>query len=184
MRRLIDVWVNRPTLDYLLVAAAAVIAVWSDPQTPDAEYLSSWYQTLASVSGVLLGFGGVAVTVVFAVTPSRRLAKVYEATGPRLATLVMSCLGGLALATAGFLALFLIPADSSTLRNGATAGLVVYGAARFGRLWWLFGRVLVALMAKDDAEDPPVHSDPDWNRPKVNEGDYSLASRRARRRAQ
>jgi hypothetical protein len=185
MRRAVDTWINRPSIDYVVVAVAAVLAWWLDPQNvPQTTSLDAWYQTLASVSGVLLGLGGVAVTVVFAVTPSARLALVYERTGSRLARLVMSCLGALAVVTAGFVALFLVPAGSSEVRNALTAALVTVAVLRFFRLWWLFHKVLTALMLKEPDSVEPNEPDMRWDRPVLRDTDYALPGRRPRRRAQ
>jgi hypothetical protein len=184
MRRLIDSWVNRPSLDVPLVVTAGILVALLDPHNvPPANELGNWYQTLASVSGALLALGGVALTVVFAVTPTNRLQLVYRATGPRLAKLVLSCLGSLALATAGFVALFIVAPTASELRNALTGALVALAALRFARLWWLFRRVLTALMARDTRVDPAVVGDPIWERPIVDENDYALPGRKPRRQA-
>lgn len=160
------------------------MALAVDPQNvPQSELLIGWYQVLASVSGVLLGLAGVAVTVVFAVTPTARLENVYTSVGPRLVLLIMSSLAGIAVATAGFVALFLIPADNSELRNTLTAALILLLAMRFGRLWWLFGRVLAALMLRPADEDAPAPVPPQWTRPDVGDDQYVVPTRRARRRA-
>lgn len=183
MRRVIDIWVNRPSLDFPLVAAAGILLAMLDPQdVPPASDLGTWYQTLASVTGVLLGLGGVAITVVFAVTPTNRLRLVYKATGTRLARLVLSCLGALALATAGFVALFVVSPTASELRNALTAALVVLSLLRFARLWWLFRRVLFALMTKDTGgETTMTTAEQPWQRPQVEDDDYVLPARPAQR---
>ncbi|MGE0795940.1 MAG: hypothetical protein AB7O29_11465, partial [Acidimicrobiia bacterium] len=170
--------------DLVAVLAGAAVALAVNPQNiPESEFLSGWYQTLSSVSGVLLGLAGVAVTVVFAVTPTARLENVYQSVGPRLVRLVMSSLAGIAVATAGFVALFLVPTSNSEVRNCSTAALVILLALRFGRLWWLFGRVLTALMLRpaEGAESAPAP--PPWTRPDLKEDEYVLPTRRARRRA-
>lgn len=184
MKRLVDYWVNHPVTDYLLVLlAVVVVAALESNEVPAAEDRAAWYQALASLSGALLAVGGVAVTIVFAVTPSRRLERVYESTGPRLADLVISCLAGLALTTAGFVALFLVPPTASDVRNAMTASLVVLAGLRIARLWWLFRRVLRALMTSDqDNTDDDRTEQTGWTPPTIREADYSLKGKRARRR--
>lgn len=184
MRRVIDTWVNRPFVDLPLVAAAGILIALLDPQdVPPTSELGTWYQTLASVSGALLALGGVALTVVFAVTPTTRLQLVYRATGPRLAKLVLSCLGALALATAGFVALFIVAPTASELRNGLTGALIALAALRFSRLWWLFRQVLTALMARDTRIEQPVVSSTPWEHLEVEEGNYALPITKPRRQA-
>lgn len=180
MRRLADGWLNRPLFDYpitLLVVAAALVVNPTDVLSTDQH--GSWYQTLATVDGVLLSLGGVALTLVFTVTPSDRLQRVYDRVGPRLSQLVMSCLTGLLVTTVGFTALFLFETSSHNARVGVSAALVAMTALRFGRLWWLFKRVLEALMIRTPTAST-TDRDP-WERPVVAPDDYAVPRRRARR---
>ena len=94
----------------------------------------------------------------------------------------MSSLAGIALATAGFVSLYLIPNSNSELRNSATAALCIILALRFARLWWLFGRVLTALMAPPESANRSEPESGEWTRPEVDEGHYAIHTRRARRR--
>jgi hypothetical protein len=104
------------------------------------------YQTLSGVTGALLGLGVIAVTILFTITPKGRLAGVMESVGGRLEALVTSCLGGLAGATASFALLIVIDTKKEPgFSRWLTAGLVIFTACRFIRLWWLLRRVLQIL---------------------------------------
>ena len=181
IRRLVDAWVNRPALDYDVVCLAVAVGfVLLPAESPSTDNQGIWFQTLAAVTGVLLGLGGVALTVVFAVAPSDRLKRVYDATGPRLAQLVVSCLGALCVVTVGFAALFLLSPPADDLRNAATAGLVVLAALRFSRLWWIFRRVLFALMTRSSQPSERQLPSERWVRPRVDDSDYSIGPRHQR----
>ncbi len=66
----------------------------------------------------------------------------------RLEAIVMSCLGGLVIATVGFAMLFLLDASSERIQVTTALALITGSALRFGRLWWVLRRVLQALMAR------------------------------------
>jgi hypothetical protein len=176
IRRLADGWINHPAVDLpiVLVAVAAAVAVDPDAALRSSER-GSWYQTLATVNGVLLSVGVIAITLVFTVTPSDRLTRVYRAVGPALERLVMSCLGALVVTTAGFAALYLTNSASHEARVGLTTALVALSALRFGRLWWLLRRILQALMS--GLAEPP-RGDEEWTRPSMGPGDYAVPTRR------
>jgi hypothetical protein len=104
------------------------------------------YQTWAGVTGALLGFGVVAVTILFTVTPKTRLLTVMSSGGDQLQALVTNCLAGLAIATIGFAVM--IAGDSGKLPGRSSwlfVALAIFSVLRFGRLWWLLGRALRAL---------------------------------------
>lgn len=180
LNRLRSTWLDRPWTDYPLTAVAALGAGWLSPHDlVTASNYGSWYQTLAGVSGVLLGLGGIAITLVFTVTPSERLAVVYFRLGLKVERLVMSCLGALAVTTAGFALMFALESARPAMRFGALGGLVALSALRACRLWWLLRRILQALMHRY-AEDEPAPEP--WIRPVVTPEQYGLPARRARRK--
>lgn len=176
--RLLDFWLDRPRLDYpiTVVVVVAITALALDP-VPQQD-LSVWYQTLATVTAVLLSLGGVVVTLVFTVTPSDRLCRVYDRVGDRLEVIVMSCLGALVIATVGFALLFMLEDASSKVQMAGTTALTTVSALRFGRLWWILRRVLQALIGRHVAPADDVQ----WTSPVVGDNDYAIAGRRARRR--
>ncbi len=180
LSRLRSTWVDRPWTDYPLAAAATAIASRMLPQdVVTSSNQGAWYQTLAGVSGVLLGLGGIAITLVFTVTPSERLAVVYARLGLKVERLVMSCLGALAVTTAGFALMFLLEGARPAVRFGAVGGLVALAALRSCRLWWLLRRILQALMHRYAEDERPPEP---WVRPAVSPENYGVATRRARRK--
>jgi hypothetical protein len=181
LRRLTDWWLDRPSLDYPLVALAVATALAYDPSNVlGSELHGVWYQTLAGVSGVLLTIGGVAITLVFTVTPGDRLAAMYARLGPNVERLVMSCLGGLVITTAGFAGMLLLESRGHPLRVAASAALMSFGVLRFGRLWWMLRRILQALIAR--YAEPPVSTEASWKAPEVSETDYAIGRRRPQRK--
>lgn len=180
LTRLTSAWLDRPWTDYPLTVASAALAAWAVPGDlvgPANE--GAWYQTLATFTGVLLGLGGIAITLVFTVTPTERLAAVYGRLGLKVEQLVMSCLGALAITTAGFALMFVLEGAPDTVRVSAVAGLIGLSALRACRLWWLLRRILQSLMHRyTQGESPPEP----WVRPVVNPEHYAMPTRRARRK--
>jgi hypothetical protein len=106
LRSLVDPWVERPLLDYAITAAAVSALVAFAPRgLVSRDHWDGLYQTLASVSGILLSLGTVIVTLLFTVTPNERLLRVIAIVGHDLLRLALSSLTMLVLTTVGFLAL-------------------------------------------------------------------------------
>lgn len=183
-RQVTDRWVDHPVIDYALTLLVVIAVAWVDPDglISDAER-PTWHQTLAEVSGILLGFAGVAVTLVFTVTPTDRLKRVYDALGNRLERLVMSSLGAMVVATVGFAGVPLLDSGSSEIRLPAIAALSTFSALRCARLWWLFRRIIQALMRQTGSQDAVgAAEERPWVRPMVGEEDYTIPTRRVRRK--
>ncbi len=182
LTRVLDGWVNHPSIDYAVTAVVAAAALTLDPRDLLlSEQHGDWYQTLATVTGALVGVAGIAITLVLTVTPNDRLERVLGEVGPNLGRLVMSCVGGLVLATAGFAGMFLLETSSHASRVGATAFLLAFSALRFARLWRLFLAVITVLttpLPKAAAESKESTAS---ERPVVKPGDYSLPRRRPKR---
>jgi hypothetical protein len=177
LRRSFDSWVDQPLLDYAMTAAAVTCLVAIGPRgivSRDAQV--DLYQTLAGVSGALLGLGTIIVTLLFTVTPNDRLERVIEIVGHRLLRLAMSSLTMLVFTTIGCLALFGLDEASGAVRLGAISSLLAMMVLRFLRLWWLVYqvmRVLVSGMSAPDAEA--------WVRPVSTRDAHELPRRRTQR---
>lgn len=174
---LIDVWVDRPFLDYPITGAVVVAAVEIAPRgVVNPGQWGGFYQTLASVSGILLSLGTVIITLLFTVTPNERLHKVIRLRGHRLRRLVMSSLTMLVFTTIGFLALFGLNDASGTTRVIITSSLLAMMVLRFLRLWWLVHQVMRVLVTGMSAPDTKP-----WARPPIQPGDYTTPRREAPR---
>lgn len=169
--RLADRWLDHPAADYP-VTAAVVAGVMTANVTslviPSDRAV--FFQTLTGVSGGLLGLGAIAVTVIFTVTPTRRLQLVLDVVGERLRWLIFSSLTGLVFTTAVALALFALDGSTHRVRLGATAACMTFMALRFGRLWWLFHLTLRTLVRRSPAGDVPEA----WEAPRLGDDDYRL----------
>jgi hypothetical protein len=182
MTRLSDSWVDHPAWDYLIVAlAVGGAAVINPTNLLLAEQHGDWYQTLAGVNGALVGVAGVAVTLVFTVPPNDRLQLVLKKVGPNFGRLVMSCIGGLVLTTAGFAFMYLLETASHRARVAATTVLVAFALLRAARLWRLFVSVILLLSTPSPAAEAPSESGTPWERPVVGPDDYAVPRRRPRR---
>jgi hypothetical protein len=177
IRRLTDFWLDRPKLDFLIVLlVAGILGVANPHRLIPVASRATFYQTLATVSGVLLSVGTITITVFFAVAPVDRLDRVIEAVGPRLRRLVMSSLSGLVVTTAGFVGLFLLDHQTNRVRLIVLTALTTLTVLRFARLWWLLNAILAALTAGHPG--PPPAS---WERPALQPTDYQVRRRRATR---
>jgi hypothetical protein len=156
----------------------ALAAATSDPLSQlDQPGRILLYQTLAGVSGALLGFGITAAAIVFALSPGPRMLALRRSWGEQLNAQTMGSLGILALCTIGFAGA--IAFDSAKEASGAryvVVALTVMAVLRVGRLLW----VMVALLAvanretADAVERPPIET---WTPPDIQPGDYSARSR-------
>lgn len=174
--RVADFLVDHPTVDYLVAVAAAASAAAFAPDrflALSETTASALYQTLAGVGGILVSIGSIVITLLFAVTPNERLQLVLATVGPRLRSITVSCLSGLLVATVGLALLLLVDHGERTLLVWLTVGLIVFATCRFGRLWWLLGRVL-AVLAQPERIDV---SDDTWALPDVGADDYRVAQR-------
>lgn len=183
LTRAVDRWIEWPSLDYLVTLAVAAIILVLQPSDPVAqEQRGTWLQTLAAVDGGFLGVAGIAVTLLFTVTPNDRLERVFATVGPRLSKLVLSGIGGLSAGTIGFAALFLIEGWPEPERLAAAAALSAFSLARLARLWWLIRQIALVLAVPNDIEpQPPVVDATPWVRPEVGDDDYALGTRPVRR---
>jgi hypothetical protein len=177
LRSLVDRWIEQPGWDYLVTALAVAAVLAVKPHDPvSAGQQGAWIQTLAAVDGVMLGVSGIALTLVFTVTPNDRLISVYAAAGPKLSRLMLSSLGGLAVTTVGFAALFLLEGQPEHRRVAAVVGLVTFAGLRLARLWWLMRRIALALSAPGVSA---TGSTAEWVRPEVGPRHYELGRRPA-----
>ena len=178
LRRLTNLWINEPRFDYLTTALIGVVVFVTHPALGlRSQDHGTFYQTLAAVNGVLLTLGTIVITLVFTVTPNDRLTTVMQRVGVGLQRLVMQCLGGLVLTTAGFTCLFFLEHGvAARWRVTATAILIGFAASRFGRLWWLLSRVIEALAIGNS--DRNEKDNPPWQPPLVKSGDYRVVGRK------
>lgn len=179
LRRLRDIWINFPIVDYPVVSFVAVVVLLGNPSLGlRSQDHGSFHQTLATVSGVLLTLGTIVITLIFTVTPNDRLQWVLQRVGPDLQRLVMRCLGGLVITTVGFTGLFLLEKGvDPRSRIIVTAGLAIFASLRFLRLWWLLSRVLEALASGNSHTQSDIVS---WQQPVVKPNDYRLRQRKSR----
>jgi hypothetical protein len=173
LRSLVDPWVERPLLDYAITAAAVSALVAFAPRgLVSRDHWDGLYQTLASVSGILLSLGTVIVTLLFTVTPNERLLRVIAIVGHDLLRLALSSLTMLVLTTVGFLALFGLDDASGTVRIVFTSALLVMMVLRFVRLWWLVNKVMQVLVAGMSTSDAKP-----WVRPRSQPDDHAVPLR-------
>lgn len=147
-RWLIDTWLDRTWLDWLiassLTAVAVFVDIWDYVQISDR---SSFYQTMSGISLAFLSLGTVTVTLVVTVTPSSQLREVLAESGRDLITTIFKCLWALIVSTLSFTALYAL--DSATLTETrvavflAGASLMVLSGAR---LLWLLQLTLRLLL--------------------------------------
>ncbi len=169
----LDTWLDHPAGDWVGGIAAATCAyLLSGPSGPDVGHRAVALQTLTEVSLGLLSVGIVAVTLIFSVTPNTRLQRVFNRVGTRLRRIVTSSLAGLFVATVGFVVLLVLNTRGQVLA-GAGAFFGALAALRFIRLFWIFSRILHALMLRVDA----TPGGDDWKRPTVSDGDYEVPRR-------
>jgi hypothetical protein len=177
LRSSIDTWVDRPSLDYAVAAVAVAGLVAIGPRgVINSRSRGDLYQTLASVSGILLSLGTIIVTLLFTVTPNDRLERVLRIVGHRMLRLVMSSLTMLVFTTIGFLALFGLDSASGTFRLVVASSLLTMMLLRFVRLWWLVNQVMRVLVAGVSAPDPRP-----WVKPAIKRDDYRVSRRRGQR---
>lgn len=93
MRRIFDFWVNRPILDWFIVAlVAAAFGKWGVvtllPQT-GAEAL---LQTVGSVAVGMVGLGSVTATLIITTTPSTKIQIAMQNTGRELIDQIFGCI--------------------------------------------------------------------------------------------
>ncbi|MCB1027826.1 MAG: hypothetical protein KDB24_08705, partial [Microthrixaceae bacterium] len=93
----------------------------------------------------------------------------------RLVRTVLSCLGGLAAGTVGFVLLYLLPESSDPFGLVLGGALGVFVVLRLARLWWVFRRLLVALVTSDGELNE--EEDGGWVKPQVEPSDYRLGKR-------
>lgn len=175
--RLRNAWINQTLFDYplMLLVMGGVYLVGPLAGLRSEDH-GSFYQTLATVSGVLLTLGTIVITLVFTVTPNERLDRVLRQVGMGLQSLVLRCLAGLVVTTVGFTGLFLLEdSTGARWRATATAALVAFAGLRFLRLWWILRRILEALAVRVPASTRDAAL---WQRPVVQPGDYRIPRRR------
>lgn len=179
MDRLAKRWVDHPGSDFIVVVTIVGIAVLGarngvDPLADlDQGSRHGLAQVLAGVGGALLGFGVTAVSILFAVTPGPRLARLMAHVGYRLNHVLVSSLAALAICTVGFVVA--IPADTaqraSTVRF-VVIGLFVLVILRVSRLLWIVAQVLHVFAAEAREAVSPSPIDRTWTPPSVTESDY------------
>lgn len=168
-------WVDHPYSDYVVVIAVAAATVVLDVRDLDGTGdVGAFLQTFATVAGILLSLGTIAVTLVFTVTPTDRLERALEVVGPRLGDLLMRCLGALVVVTVSAAVLFTTEGRvSGQAQAGLVASASAFGLLRFGRLWWLLRKIIAALAIKT----PPTGSAGEWERPRPGPDDYRIPRR-------
>lgn len=146
--RVVDRWIDRPWLDWVIVALASVV-VWfrlSADLLPTVER-ASLYQTLASIAMAMLGLGSVTATLIVTVTPNERLRAVKDQVGQNLIRLIFSCLINFLFSTAIYIWLyFYITPSSVEYRNALFVAGTTILFLSIVRLIWLLRRVLVILI--------------------------------------
>jgi len=179
-------WVNWPSLDFVVAAVVVLsdIVMHALNLHPleshlDASGRVTWLQTLAGVSGALLGLEITAVSIFYAVSPGRRLSAAISDVGTGLTRLFMSCIVMLAVCTA-LVALAMPLYGSHPLKDVGLILLAVIAMIllRTGRLMWLIHRLLTVFAADavDQAQQPITSG---WTRPVITEDDYQVAARRS-----
>lgn len=183
IRSLVKRWINHPAIDYVVVAAVALVAWLARVQGIhplehfDGHGRLDWLQTMAGVSGVLLGLEVTAVTIFFTVAPGPRLRRALGEVGFAFVALLRSCLVMLAICTA-FYALAGPLYVGGKVTGVSFLVLVATGLVllRTSRLMTLLFMVLHTFAAEADErahpQPPPLISG--WQPPEIDEGDYPL----------
>lgn len=176
-------WINHPAIDYAVVAAVTLGAGFGRAQgIHPLEHLDGSgrldrLQTMAGVSGVLLGLGVTAVTIVFTVTPGPRLRRALAEVGFGFVALLLSCLMMLAVCTAFFaLAGPFYVGGSVTGVSFLVLIATTLVLLRTSRLMALLFLVLRTFAAEANehtsSEAPPLVSG--WTPPEISDDDYSM----------
>lgn len=177
MRRALTRWLDHPVFDYPLALIGALSTFVINLPSVEASQRATFYQTVIGVEGALLTLGSISVTIVLTVTPNGRFRRVLNDVGPRLKSLLMSNLTGMAVATIGLLGLYLELGWRADARRAVFLGLGVFSLLRFSRLWWLFGRIASVLTATGPIEQAEGAG---WTKPVLESDDYALPPRRRR----
>lgn len=170
-----EVWVDHPAVDFLVALVAALVVALVAPRllSDQPETRAVFFQTIAGVGGILLSLGSIVITLLFTVTPNDRLRLVLDAVGSRLQSIAVRCLTAVLIATVALALLVLVKGDATRVLVATTAALLTLASLRFGRLWWMLGRVLAVLSRRDERA---LGAEP-WQRPEVGPDDYSVPQR-------
>lgn len=181
--KVVKVWINNPATDYAAVGLAVVGGWWLRARgVHPLEHLDGagrldWLQTVAGVSGVLLGLEITAVTIFFTLSPRSRLGRAMGDAAFDFVRLLRSCLVMLALCTAIFALAgpFYVGGrvtGVSFLLLAATV-LVLLRTSRMLSLLFSVLRIFAAE-AHDGAHPaaPPLVAG--WRPPEIDDEDYAL----------
>lgn len=149
-----DVWLRRPAVDWpIAIVGATVVFLAADPiWSLTGPARSTMYETIATSSAALLGFGVTAIAIFLALVPGARLRHLLRERNVFLNAVFASSVVALALATATGVAG--VMTDVGLHANWLRAivyGVLVLAALRVVRLLWLFTNV-VAIATKDKVE--------------------------------
>ena len=175
-------WVNHPTLDWLLSIVPIVgerLMGEELAQGLEASGRFAWYIALATVFGSLAGFTVAANAVVLALTPSTALNQIIRTVGVRLQRLLLSSMFVLAvIALAMTLAIPLDGRLGSTWMDTYVVGLLSIGLLRLLRYMWLFDRIL--SIRREASVVQGELSGGSWKAPEILDSDYLLETRELR----
>lgn len=93
MNRILDVWVNKSWLDWLLIAAISVDFAWRGAIVIlPRNNADSLLQTMSSIAVGMIGLGSVAATLIITTTPSSRMKQVMQEAGRELMDQIFGCI--------------------------------------------------------------------------------------------
>lgn len=152
-----DYWSGKLWLDWV-IALSCLVAYWliprlanvTDPlsamRSPDRQVL---YQTLAGISGALLGFAIAAIAILLTLGRGRRIAFLRESRWVlQITGTFKGGIRSLALATVILVLAMVFDGTSQTAWNLAVVFAMGFAVSRFSRMTWLLHR-LVDLAYKD-----------------------------------
>ena len=143
-----DVWLDKPWLDWLMAAAVSALAVYTHVwQYVTVLDRASLYQTMAGISLGFLSLSTVAITLVVTVTPSQQLREILVESGRDLLEAIFACLWALIVSTISYTALYAMNRPdlgaSRTAVFVAASALMLLSLSRVLRLLQLTLRVLL-----------------------------------------
>lgn len=159
VRKVLDLWSSRPIIDWLLVGlitgAYEIFSRIADTQGPIADLSSAgrtvFYETLAGISGALLGFAIAAVAILLGLGSGPRVEFVRKSRwAPQIAKTFTGTIRALALTTLVMVLALLLDAGDipSSAWELLVVGAVALGTIRTVRATWLLNN-LVDLAYQD-----------------------------------
>lgn len=144
---LVDLWIGVPLLDFVLAVVVAFLALaarqdlhWHPVHSLSLSEKEVWLQTLAGVTGALLGLTLTAIAVILSTGRGPRVRQLFASSGTKLTHVLTAGLAGLAISTAIYG--LILPLPGSTSLTVLTIGVGAFAMLRTARILWVFAYML------------------------------------------